>query len=160
MNRLSLRRRLVNAAMLTATAVCTVCTIAILFLILGALLFNGVHSLNWNFFTKLPLPPGEEGGGMANAIVGSIQIVGVAALIGIPIGFLAGVYLAEYEDKRFGSVVRYIADLLNGVPSIVVGILAWTLLVLPMGTQSGIAGSIALAFMLIPIVTRQTEQFL
>jgi phosphate transport system permease protein len=153
-------RKLVNRVMLTLTGVCTVVTIAILFVILGCLLYFGAQSLNWNFFTKLPLPPGEVGGGLANAIVGSLQIVGLAALIGIPIGFLAGVYLAEYEDKHFASVVRYVADLLNGVPSIVVGILAWTLVVLPMKTQSGLAGSVALAFMLIPIVTRQTEQFL
>jgi phosphate transport system permease protein len=146
--------------MLTLTGVCTVVTISVLFVILGCLLYFGAHSLNWNFFTKLPLPPGEEGGGLANAIVGSVQIVGLAALIGIPIGFLAGVYLAEYEDKNFASLVRYVADLLNGVPSIVVGILAWTLVVLPMKTQSGLAGSIALSVMLIPIVTRQTEQFL
>jgi phosphate transport system permease protein len=153
-------RKLVNSVMLGLTGVCTVVTIAILFVILGCLLYFGAQSLNWNFFTKLPLPPGEVGGGLANAIVGSLQIVGLAAVFGIPIGFLAGVYLAEYEDRRFASVVRYIADLLNGVPSIIVGILAWTLVVLPMKTQSSLAGSIALAFMLIPIVTRQTEQFL
>jgi phosphate transport system permease protein len=153
-------RKLVNGVMLTLTGVCTVITISVLFVILGCLLYFGAQSLNWNFFTKLPLPPGEVGGGLANAIVGSLQIVGLAALIGIPIGFLAGIYLAEYEDRRFASVVRYVADLLNGVPSIVVGILAWTLVVLPMKTQSGLAGSVALAFMLIPIVTRQTEQFL
>jgi phosphate transport system permease protein len=160
MTRLSLWRKLVNNVMLTLTGVCTVATISVLFVILGCLIYNGAHSLNWDFFTKLPLPPGEEGGGLANAIVGSLQIVGVAGLIGIPIGFLAGVYLAEYDDKRFASLVRYVADLLNGVPSIVVGILAWTLVVLPMRTQSGLAGSIALSVMLIPIVTRQTEQFL
>jgi phosphate transport system permease protein len=97
---------------------------------------------------------------LANAIVGSVEIVGIAALIGIPIGFIAGIYLAEYEDKRYASVVRYVADLLNGVPSIIVGILAWALLVLPFHTYSGIAGSVALSVMLIPIVTRQTEQFL
>ncbi len=159
MNKLSWRK-LVNSVMLTLTAVCTALTISVLFLILGCLLYNGLHSLNWNFFTKLPLPPGEEGGGLANAIVGSMQIVGLAALIGIPIGFFAGIYLSEYDDKKFASVVRYVADLLNGVPSIVVGILAWTLVVLPMHTQSGLAGSIALSVMLIPIVTRQTEQFL
>ncbi|MGD0773607.1 MAG: phosphate ABC transporter permease PstA [Candidatus Solibacter sp.] len=159
MRRLSWRK-IVNGVMLTLTGVCTVVTISVLFVILGCLLYFGAHSLNWNFFTRLPLPPGEEGGGLANAIVGSVQIVGLAALIGIPIGFLAGVYLAEYEDKNFASLVRYVADLLNGVPSIVVGILAWTLVVLPMKTQSGLAGSIALSVMLIPIVTRQTEQFL
>jgi phosphate transport system permease protein len=160
MSGLSLWRKLVNGVMLTLTGVCTVVTISVLFVILGCLIYNGAHSLNWDFFTKLPLPPGEVGGGLANAIVGSMQIVGMAGLIGIPIGFLAGVYLAEYEDRRFASLVRYVADLLNGVPSIVIGILAWTLVVLPMKTQSGLAGSIALSVMLIPIVTRQTEQFL
>jgi phosphate transport system permease protein len=159
MNKLSWRK-LINGVMLTLTGVCTVITISILFVILGCLIYFGAQSLNWDFFTKLPLPPGEVGGGLANAIVGSLQIVGLAALIGIPIGFMAGVYLAEYEDRLLASVVRYVADLLNGVPSIVVGILAWTLVVLPMKTQSGLAGSVALAFMLIPIVTRQTEQFL
>ena len=154
------RRKFINAVMLTMTGVCTVATVAVLFVILGALVVNGASSLSWNFFTKLPVPVGETGGGMANAIVGSAQIVGIAALIGIPIGFIAGVYLAEYEDKKFAAVVRYIADLLNGVPSIIVGILGWALLVVPMHGNSALAGSIALSVMLIPIVTRQTEQFL
>jgi phosphate transport system permease protein len=153
-------RKFVNGLMLGLTGVCTLGTVAVLFLILGCLLVNGLSSLDWNFFTQLPKPTGETGGGMANAIVGSAQIVGLAALIGIPIGFIAGVYLSEYEDKRFASVVRYIADLLNGVPSIIVGILAWALIVKPMSTYSALAGSIALSVMLIPIVTRQTEQFL
>ena len=154
------RRKFINNVMLSLTGVCTVFTIAVLFVILGCLLVNGASSLSWNFFTKLPKPIGETGGGMANAIVGSAQIVGLAALIGIPIGFIAGIYLAEYEDKKFASAVRYIADLLNGVPSIIVGILGWALIVLPMHHNSGLAGSIALSVMLIPIVTRQTEQFL
>jgi phosphate transport system permease protein len=97
---------------------------------------------------------------MANAIVGSGKIVGMAAVIGLPIGFFAGVYLSEFEDKLFGAPVRYVADLLNGIPSIVVGILAWSLVVVPLKSFSGLAGSVALAVMLIPIVTRQTEQFL
>jgi phosphate transport system permease protein len=146
--------------MLTLTGVCTIATVSVLFVILGCLLYQGGRSLSWNFFTKLPVPVGQEGGGMANAIVGTLQIVGLASVIGIPFGFLAGVYLAEFEDRKFGSLVRYVADLLNGVPSIVVGIMAWTLVVLPMHGNSGLAGSIALSVMLIPIVTRQTEQFL
>jgi phosphate transport system permease protein len=153
-------RKSLNNVMLTLTGVCTVVSVSTLFVILGYLLYNGARSLSWAFFTKLPLSPGENGGGMANAIVGSMQIVGLAALIGLPIGFLAGVYLAEFEDKEFASVVRYVADLLNGVPSIVIGILAWTLVVVPMRGFSALAGSIALAVMLVPIVTRQTEQFL
>jgi len=160
MSKLLLWRKLVNGVMLTLTAVCAVVTVAALFVILGLLIYNGGRSLSWSFFTHLPAPPGEMGGGLANAIVGSLQIVGVAALIGIPIGFLAGVYLSEFEDKVFASMVRYVADLLNGVPSIVVGILAWALVVRPMRGYSGLAGSIALSVMLIPIVSRQTEQFL
>jgi phosphate transport system permease protein len=154
------RRKFVNIVMLTLTGVCTVTTVAVLFVILGLLLYHGASSLSVHFFTQLPKPTGETGGGMANAIVGSAEIVGVAALIGIPIGFIAGIYLSEYEDKKFASIVRYVADLLNGVPSIIVGILAWALLVLPFHTYSGFAGSVALSVMLIPIVTRQTEQFL
>ena len=153
-------RKTVNAVMLGMTGACTILTVSTLFLILGYLLYYGASSLDWNFFTKLPKPPGEIGGGMANAIVGSLEIIAVAALIGIPIGFIAGIYLAEYEDKNFAAWVRYVADLLNGVPSIVVGILAWTLVVVPMRHFSALSGSVALAFMLIPIVTRQTEQFL
>jgi phosphate transport system permease protein len=150
----------VNVVMLTMTGVCTVVTVSSLFIILGFLIYNGGKSLDWNFFTQLPRAPGEDGGGMANAILGSAEIVGLAALIGIPIGFLAGVYLSEYEDRAFASLVRYVADLLNGVPSIVIGIVAWTLVVVPMRQFSAFAGSVALSIMLIPIVTRQTEQFL
>jgi phosphate transport system permease protein len=153
-------RKTVNNCMLTLTGLFTAITVSTLFVILGYLLYNGGKSLDWNFFTKLPLSPGEVGGGMANAILGSAEIVGLAALIGIPFGFLAGVYLAEYEDKAFAGVVRYVADLLNGVPSIVIGIVAWTLVVVPMRTFSAMAGGVALAIMLMPIVTRQTEQFL
>ncbi|HTS63005.1 MAG TPA: phosphate ABC transporter permease PstA [Candidatus Acidoferrales bacterium] len=153
-------RKAVNNVMLSITGIFTVVTVSSLFVILGYLVFNGGKSLDWNFFTRLPLSPGEEGGGMANAIVGSAAIVGLAAVIGIPIGFLAGVYLSEYEDRAFASVVRYVADLLNGVPSIVIGIVAWTLVVVPMKQFSALAGAIALAIMLVPIVSRQTEQFL
>lgn len=149
-----------NGFMLTLTGVCTAFTISVLFLILGYLVYNGSSSLDWNFFTQLPRPTGDTGGGMANAILGSFEIVGMAALIGLPVGFLAGVYLSEFEDKRLGSLIRYVSDLLNGIPSIVIGLLAWGLLVAPMKGFSALAGSIALSVMLIPIVTRQTEQFL
>jgi len=153
-------RKTVNYIMLGLTGVCTLLTVSTLFVILAYLLFYGGKSLDWNFFTQLPKPPGETGGGVANAIVGSLEILGMAGLIGIPIGFLAGVYLSEFEDKSFAPAVRYTADLLNGVPSIIVGILAWRLVVVPMKTFSALAGAIALSIMLIPIVTRQTEQFL
>jgi len=153
-------RKTINNVMLGLTGVCTFVTVSALFVILGYLVFNGVTSLDWNFFTRLPVPQGEKGGGIANAIVGSFEIIGTAVLIGIPVGFFAGVYLSEFDDKKFASVVRYTADLLNGMPSIIVGILAWALVVRPMKTFSALAGSVALSVMLIPIVTRQTEQFL
>lgn len=153
-------RKTVNHVMLSLTAVFTFITISTLFLILGYLAYYGGRSLDWNFFTKLPLSPGEVGGGMANAIVGSLEILVMAASIGLPAGFLAGVYLSEFEDKHFAALVRYAADLLNGVPSIIVGLVAWTLVVVPMKRFSALAGAIALSIMLIPIVTRQTEQFL
>ena len=153
-------RKTVNWVMLSATGICATIAVSSLFVILAFLLYNGGKSLDWNFFTQLPKATGEVGGGMANAIVGSLQIVGMASLIGIPIGFIAGIYLAEFEDKTYAPIVRYTADLLNGVPSIIVGILAWTLVVRTMKHFSAFAGSIALAVMLIPIVTRQTEQFL
>jgi phosphate transport system permease protein len=153
-------RKTVNGVMLTLTGIFTVFTVACLFLILGYLLYYGSRSLNWGFFTQLPLPPGEDGGGMANAILGSLEMVALAALAGLPVGFLAGVYLSEFENKTFGSIVRYVADLLNGIPSIVVGVLAWALVVRPMRTFSALAGAAALSVMLIPVVARQTEQFL
>jgi len=160
MNKRLIWRKSINAVMLTLTGLFTVLTVSVLFLILGLLVYNGAAALNWNFFTKLPLPAGELGGGLANAIVGSIEIVGMAAMIGLPIGFVAGIYLSEFEDRHFASAVRFVADLLNGMPSIVVGLLAWSLIVVAMKSFSAVAGSVALSVMLIPIVTRQTEQFL
>jgi len=159
MNRLTYRK-IVNNVMLTLTGLCTLFTVSILFLILGYLVYNGGKSLDWAFFTRLPLPPGEDGGGMANAIVGSAEMVGLAALIGLPIGFMGGIYLAEFSGKTMGFAIRYTADLLNGVPSIVIGIFAWALVVVPLHNFSGLAGAVALGIMLIPISMRTTEQFL
>jgi phosphate transport system permease protein len=154
------RRKGVNIFMLGLCAACALVTVATLFVILGFLVYNGATSVSMNFFTKLPLPPGKDGGGMANAIVGSAQIVVVATLIGLPIGFFAGIYLAEYGGKVFAFIVRYVADLLNGIPSIVIGIFAWTVIVVPQHHFSALAGSLALSLMLIPITARSTEQFL
>ncbi len=154
------RRYFVNGLMLSLTGLCTLLTVSILFLILGYLVWNGSQALDWAFFTQLPKPPGELGGGMANAIVGSAKLIFLGSAIGIPIGFLAGVYLSEFGGKTFPYVVRYICDLLNGVPSIVIGIFAWTIIVVPMKHFSGWAGGFALSLMLIPIATRSTEQFL
>jgi phosphate transport system permease protein len=116
--------------------------------------------LNLNFFTKLPVPVGEKGGGMANAIVGSGKLLLLATLIGVPIGFLGGVYLAEFGRGVFPSLVRYTTDLLNGVPSIVIGIFAYTMVVQPMHHFSTLAGGLALGVMMIPIALRTTEEFL
>jgi phosphate transport system permease protein len=146
--------------MLGMTAVCAFVTVSTLFLILAYLLYHGGKSLNPDFFTHLPVGQGETGGGIANAILGSAEIVGLASLFGLPVGFFAGIYLAEFSGKTFGFLIRYTADLLNGVPSIVIGLFAWTVVVVPMHSFSAIAGGFALSLMLIPITARATEQFL
>jgi phosphate transport system permease protein len=157
---ISNRRRVVNAAMLSFTGLCTLIAISVLFFILGYLLYHGIGALSWNFFTKLPKPTGETGGGMANAIVGSAKILLLATAIGVPIGFFAGVYLSEYSGRTFAFIIRYVTDLLNGVPSIVIGIFAYTMVVRPMKHFSTFAGGVALGIMMIPIAVRTTEEFL
>jgi phosphate transport system permease protein len=154
------RRKAVNAVMLSLTGLCTLLAICVLFFILGYLVWHGGTSLNWSFFTKLPTPVGETGGGMANAIVGSGKLLLLATLFGIPIGFCGGVYLAEFGGTTFPFIVRYVTDLLNGVPSIVMGIFAYTLIVLPQRHFSTMAGGLALGVMMIPISLRTTEEFL
>jgi len=153
-------RKFVSNLMLTMTGVCAFVSVAALFFILGYLLFNGGTSINWPFFTQLPKPVGETGGGMANAIVGSAKLLLAASLFGVPIGFLGGVHLAEFSGSAVASVVRYAADLLNGVPSIVIGIFAYSLVVLPFKHFSTLAGAFALGLMMIPITLRSTEEFL
>jgi phosphate transport system permease protein len=153
-------RKFVSNFMLTMTGVCAFISVAVLFFILGYLLFNGGTSINWAFFTQLPKPVGEVGGGMANAIVGSARLLSAASLFGVPIGFLGGIYLAEFSGAKVASVVRYAADLLNGVPSIVIGIFAYSLVVLPFKHFSTFAGAFALGLMMIPITLRSTEEFL
>jgi phosphate transport system permease protein len=153
-------RKFFSNFMLTMTGVCAVVSVAILFCILGYLLFNGWASINWSFFTQLPKPVGEVGGGMANAIVGSAKLLLAASLIGVPVGFLGGVYLSEFSGPAVASVVRYAADLLNGVPSIVIGIFAYSMVVLPFKHFSTLAGAFALGLMMIPITLRSTEEFL
>ena len=153
-------RKFVSGFMLTMTGVCAFVAVAVLFFILGYLVYHGGTSINWNFFTKLPAPVGETGGGMANAIVGSAKLLLLATLIGVPIGFLGAVYLAEFSTGPIAFVVRYAADLLNGVPSIVIGIFAYSLVVLPFKHFSTLAGGFALGIMMIPITLRSTEEFL
>jgi phosphate transport system permease protein len=153
-------RKLLNAVMLSLTGIAAFAVVSVLFLILGYLLLHGGTSLSWDFFTKLPKPVGESGGGMANAIVGSMKLLLLAAVMGLPVGLLAGVYLAEFGGKTFSFVIRYTTDLLNGVPSIVIGIFAYSLVVLPVKHFSTLAGGVALGMMVIPITVRSTEEFL
>ncbi len=153
-------RKGLSVVMLTLTGVCALLAVSVLFFILGYLLYHGGRSVNWDFFTRLPTPVGETGGGMANAIVGSAKLLLLASGIGVPIGFLGGVYLAEFGGRTAGFIVRYAADLLNGAPSIVIGIFAYSLLVLPFRHFSTFAGAFALGIMMIPITLRSTEEFL
>jgi phosphate transport system permease protein len=148
---------IVSVLALLATIVVIVPLIAILFYLLK----QGVTSLNWDFFTKIPVPAGESGGGMENAIVGSGVILALASLIGIPLGIGAGIYLAEYAGStRVGNLVRFTADVLNGVPSIVMGIAIYALIVLPQKHFSAFAGGVVLGIMMVPTVTRTTEEML
>jgi len=153
-----LRRRVVSGLMTTLVGVLSFVAVLALVLILGYLVAKGASSLDWSFFVNNPVPAGQSGGGVANAIVGTMIVVGVAALIGLPIGIGTGLYLAEYGSGRLGWIVRFVADVLNGTPSIVVGILAWTWLVRPMGHFSALAGSVALAVLMVPMIARTTEE--
>jgi phosphate transport system permease protein len=153
-------RKFVSGFMLTMTGVCAMVAVSVLFLILGYLAVHGGASVNWNFFTKLPVPVGETGGGMANAILGSAKMLLLATLFGVPIGFFGAIYLAEFSNGSIAFVVRYAADLLNGVPSIVIGIFAYSLVVHPFRQYSTLAGGFALGLMMIPITLRSTEEFL
>lgn len=160
MNYRRIWRKLVNAVMLSLSGLCALLAISVLFFVMGYLAWHGGKALNWDFFTKLPRPVGETGGGMANALVGSAKLLLVASLIGVPIGFFGGVYLAEFGGRTFAFLVRYTTDLLNGVPSIVIGIFAYSVVVLPMRHFSTLAGGVALGLMMIPITLRSTEEFL
>ena len=153
-------RKFVSGFMLTMTGVCALVAASVLFLILGYLAIHGGASVNWNFFTKLPVPVGETGGGMANAILGSAKMLLLATLFGVPIGFFGAIYLAEFSGSTTAFFVRYAADLLNGVPSIVIGIFAYSLVVHPFKQYSTLAGGFALGLMMIPITLRSTEEFL
>jgi phosphate transport system permease protein len=157
MNR-RLRRKLVSGVLIGATAVAALLVLLPLVLILFDLLARGASSLNLEFFIRNPRAPGQPGGGVANAIVGTLIIVGTAAAIGLPLGIGAGVYLAEFGHGKMGWVVRFVADVLNGTPSIVIGIFVWTWMVRPMGHFSALAGAVALAVLMIPLVSRTTEE--
>ena len=154
------RRRLVSAIMTGACGVAVVLALLPLGMILVYIASKGIGSLDLAFFTHLPRPHGEAGGGMANAIVGSMKLIGLAAFMAVPVGILSGIYVAEYPGSPLATIVRFAADVLNGIPSIVVGIFAYGFVVLPMRRFSAIAGAVALAVMMIPIVTRSTEELI
>jgi phosphate transport system permease protein len=151
-------RHLMSRLMTAIVVLMAFTAVLALLLILGDLIAKGASSIDWAFFTKSPVPAGETGGGVANAIVGTGLVVGMAALIGLPIGIGAGLFLAEYGSGRLGFLVRFIADVMNGTPSIVIGIFAWTWMVKPVGRFSALAGSAALAILMIPMIARTTEE--
>jgi phosphate transport system permease protein len=157
---ISLWRRSVNSCATLAAAAAVVLVLLPLGAVFGYLVYKGIGSINWAFLTQIPKPVGEEGGGMANAIAGSAFILLIASGMGVPIGIGAGIYLAEYGRNQFGNVIRFTADVLNGVPSIVVGIVAYAIVVLTQGHFSALAGGVALAIMMIPTIARTTEEML
>jgi len=157
---ISWRRRVTNHVMTGVAILTVVIVLAPLVAIFGYLVYRGVGSMNWAFFTQTPKPVGEEGGGMANAIIGSILILGIASLIGVPFGVGAGIYLAEFGRNTFGKAIRFTADVLNGVPSIVIGIVAYAIVVLYQKHFSALAGGVALAIMMVPTISRTTEEML
>jgi len=151
-------RRAVNVVMSWLAATAAGLVVLPLLLIFGFLLWQGASAVNVDFFTHLPRPVGEVGGGMANAIVGTLILLALAAVLGLPFGILGGLYLAESRDRRLPWVARFLADVLNGVPSIVIGIFAYTIIVLPMRRFSALAGAFALAVIMLPIVVRTSEE--
>jgi len=153
-----LRRRVVDAAARGLCVLMTVLAILPLVSLLGYVLKQGVGALSWSFFTELPRPVGEVGGGMANALAGSAILVGIACAIGMPVGIMAGIYLAEFGKNRFANAVRFCADVLSGVPSIAVGVFVYALVVLTMKRFSALAGGLALGILMLPTVTRTTEE--
>src|SRR5712664_2910349 len=151
-------RKFKSAFMQGLTCICALLVIAPLGIIFYHLLKSGIGSVNWAFFTQLPKPVGEAGGGMANAIVGTFELLGLAALLGVPIGVLGGIFLAEYGGIRLNSCIRFGADVLNGVPSLIWGMVVYGLIVMPMKGFSTLAGAMVLGMMMIPLIMRTTEE--
>jgi phosphate transport system permease protein len=157
---LTTRRKFLSGLVVFLCGTAVAVALVPLFFVFAYVLQKGFSSLSWDFFTKMPKPVGEPGGGMANAMLGTLYLIAIASVLAIPVGVIAGVYLSEYGKKPFGSLVRFTADVLNGVPSIVIGIFAYGLAVLPVKHFSALAGGLALGFMMIPIITRTTEELL
>ena len=156
----NVRRRVTSRIMTGLCALAVVVALVPVALILFFVVSKGIGSLNWAFFTKMPTPVGESGGGMANAIVGTLIMCGIGSLFAIPIGVLSGVYIAENSGSRSAALVRFAADALNGVPSIVIGLFVYVIAVMPFKNFSGLAGGLALGVMMLPIITRTTEELI
>lgn len=154
------RRRIINTVMIWLCVLAGVITILPLLYIFFYTTQSGISSLNLDFFTQLPKPVGEEGGGMANAIVGSLILIGIGALIGIPVGILSGIYISEYSKSFIATIIKFTTDILSGVPSIVIGIFAYGVMVIPMQRFSALAGGFALGILMIPTITKITEEML
>jgi phosphate transport system permease protein len=153
-------RKIKSSLMMTLSILCAVVAIIPLFLILFYTISQGISSINWAFFTQMPKPAGEPGGGMANALIGTGILVAIGSVIGLPVGILAGVYLSEKGSSIFAQIVRFLTEVLNGIPSIVIGVVAYVLVVIPMKRFSAIAGGVALAILMVPLVTRTTEEMI
>lgn len=154
------KRKIIQKVMFFFSIISAFIGIVVLFLILGYVIYKGARGINPDFFTKLPTPVGVPGGGMANALIGSFYLVGLASLFSIPIGILIGVYLSEFGRSPFASAVRFISESLTGVPAIVIGIFAYSVIVIPMGGFSALAGAFALSLLMLPIITKSTEELL
>jgi phosphate transport system permease protein len=154
------RRKIIDRMMTLLTALCAIFAVGALVVILGYIFASGARALSWSFLVNTPKPIGEPNSGIANAIVGTAIMISLASLFGMPIGILAGVYLSEFGSNRFGTLLRFLIDTLTGVPSIVIGVFVWTIMVHPMGHFSALAGSIALGIMMMPIVARTTEEMI
>lgn len=154
------RRKLLDSTMTAVTALCALFAVASLFFILGYIFWSGVRGLSLGFLVNSPKPIGEPGSGIANAIVGSVILISIGSLIGMPAGILGGIYLSEFGSNKFGLVLRFLIDTLTGTPSIIVGVFVWTVMVRPMGHFSALSGGVALGIMMMPIVARTTEEMI
>lgn len=154
------RRKLLNNTMTALTGLCALVAVASLFFILGYIFWGGVRGLSLGFLVNSPKPIGEPNSGIANAIVGSVILIGLGSLIGMPVGIMGGIYLSEFGSNKFGLVLRFLIDTLTGTPSILVGVFVWTVMVHPMGHFSALSGGVALGIMMMPIVARTTEEMI
>ncbi len=153
-------RKGINLLALTGSAAAAFIGLAFLVWIIAEVFYRGIGAINWDFFTQLPAPPGEEGGGLANAMLGTVIITAIATVLGVLLGVLAGTYLGEFRHTRIADVVRFLSNIFVSAPSIVIGIFVYAILVVPLGNFSGLAGAVSLAIIMLPVITRTTEEML